>query len=138
MGRFVKNRELDSQSYAYRMSYGASAIRPQSPVDGQFRFNTDTNVVEVYYNSTWNSLAKVGNATIIKDSQGNYTGSNLESADGSRTTFTMSQSYNSGQEAQVLIYVGNIFQNPGVAYTFDGSTTVTFTDRKSTRLNSSH
>lgn len=127
MGRFVNNRELHSQSYAFRMPYGASAIRPSAPVNGQFRFNTDTNVVEVYYNSTWNTLAKVGNATIIKDSQGNYTGSNLESTDGTRTTFTMSQSYASGKEAQVLIYVGSIFQNPGVAYTFNGTTTVTFT-----------
>ena len=127
MGRFVNNRELHSQGYAYRMPLGASAIRPGSPVDGQFRFNTDDTVVEVYYNGTWNSIAKVGNATIIKDSQGNYTGTNLESADGFRTTFTMSKSYTSGQEAQALIYVGSIFQNPGVAYTFDGTTTVTFT-----------
>ena len=125
MGRFVNNRELHSQSYAFRMPYGSSAVRPAAPVSGLFRFNTDTNLVEIYYNGAWNSVAKVGSSTIVKDSQGS--GSNLAAADGSRTTFTMSYSYSAGQEAQVLIYVGNVFQNPGVAYTFDGSTTVTFT-----------
>jgi len=128
MGRFLKNTELGGQGYSTRMQTGTSALRNGNPVDGLFRFNTDTQLVEVYYNSTWNSVAKVGVSTIVKDSQGaGSPGSNLEAADGSRTTFTMSQSYASGKEAQVLIYVGNIFQNPGVAYTFNGTTTVTFT-----------
>jgi hypothetical protein len=128
MGRFLKNRELDSQGYSTRMPVGTTALRTNTPVNGLFRFNTDTNRVEVYYNSIWNDLAKVGVSQIVKDSQGaGAPGSNLESADGTRTTFTMSKIYASGQEAQVLIYVGNIFQNPGVAYTFNGTTTVTFT-----------
>ena len=125
MGRFIKNSELHSQGYSYRMPYGSSALRSFAPVDGLFRFNTETTQVEVYYNGVWNSIAKVGYSTIVKDSQG--AGSNLATADGSRTTFTMSYSYSAGQEAQVLIYVGNVFQNPGVAYTFDGTTTITFT-----------
>jgi hypothetical protein len=125
MGRFLKNRELDSPGYAYRMPYGPSSLRPGAPVDGQFRYNTDTGRVEFYYNSTWNTVAKVGSSTVVKDSQGS--GSNLGSADGVTVTFTMSYAYSAGQEAQVLVYVGNIFQNPGVAYTFNGTTTVTFT-----------
>lgn len=128
MGRFVKNRELQSQGYSYRMPVGSTYLRMPSPTDGLFRFNTDTNQVEIYYNSAWNSVAKVGVSQIVKDSQGATSpGANLESADGSRTTFTMSTTYNSGQEAQVLVYVGNVFQNPGVAYTFNGSNIITFT-----------
>jgi hypothetical protein len=129
MGRFVNNRELRSQGYAYRLPYGSTSLRPSSPVNGLVRFNEDTNQIEAYYNSTWNSLAKVGNATIEKDSQASPTsgGATLESADGVRTTFTMSQSYTSGQEAQVICYVGNVYQNPIVTYTFNGTTTITFT-----------
>jgi hypothetical protein len=128
MGRFVKNREVPSQGYSARMPNGGTALRTSSPVSGLFRFNEDTNLVEVYYSGAWNSVAKVGVSTIVKDSQGaGSPGANLEAADGSRVTFTMSQSYASGKEAQVLIYVGNVFQNPGVAYTFNGTTTVTFT-----------
>lgn len=129
MGRFVKNRELHSQGYAYRVPVGGTALRPTNPVNGLVRFNTDTNQLEAYYNTIWNSLAKVGNATIIKDSQASPTpgGATLETADGSRTEFTMSQSYLAGEEAQVICYVGNIYQNPGVAYDFDGTTKITFT-----------
>jgi len=39
----------------------------------------------------------------------------------------MGYSYTSGQEAQVIVYVGNVYQNPTVAYTFNGTTTITFT-----------
>jgi len=128
MGRFLKNRDIESQGYSARLPVGPTALRTSSPVSGLIRFNTDTNRVEVYYNSVWNDLAKVGVSQIVKDSQGaGAPGSNLEAADGTRTTFTMSKSYTAGQEAQVLIYVGNIFQNPGIAYTFNGTTTVTFT-----------
>lgn len=128
MGRFVKNRDIETQGYAARMPFGPTALRSASPVNGLFRFNTDTNRVEVYYNATWNVLAKVGISEIVKDSQGaTAPGANLEAADGTRTTFTMSKSYASGQETQVLVYVGNIFQNPGIAYTFNGTTTITFT-----------
>jgi hypothetical protein len=128
MGRFVKNRNIPTQGYAVRMPYGPSSLRPSNPVTGLFRFNEDTTQVEVYYNGVWNSVAKVGAATIVKDSQGAPSpGSNLLPADGSATTFTMSQSYSAGQEAQVLVYVGNVFQNPGVAYTFNGTNVITFT-----------
>ena len=128
MGRFVKNRELSTQGYSVLLPFGGTALRSPSPQNGLIRYNTDTTRVEVYYNGAWNSMAKIGASTIVKDSQGaSSPGANLEAADGTRTTFTMSKSYTSGQEAQVLIYVGNIFQNPGVAYTFNGTTTVTFT-----------
>lgn len=128
MGRFVKNRALQSQGYSYRMPIGNTTLRMLDPVDGLFRFNTDINQVEIYYNGNWNSIAKVGVSQIVKDSQGAPSpGANLESANGTRTTFTMSKSYSAGNETQVLVYVGNIFQNPGVAYTFNGSNIITFT-----------
>lgn len=129
MGRFVSNRELKSQSYSIRLPQATSSFPYGNPsVSGEIRYNTTNNQIEYWDGSAWQIIAKVGNSTIVKDSQGAASpGSNLVAADGSRTTFTMSQSYTSGQEAQVLVYVGNIFQNPGVAYTFNGTTTITFT-----------
>jgi hypothetical protein len=125
MGRFAKNRELKDQGYAIRVPVGSSAVRSGSPVNGLIRYNSDTSKFEFYFNNNWYNLAKEGTVTIVKDSQGS--GSNLGAADGVTSTFTMSYTYSSGQEAQVLVYVGNIFQNPGVAYTFNGTTTITFT-----------
>lgn len=128
MGRFVKNRSLEGWDHATRLQYGTSSTRPLHPTNGLIRYNTDNSLVEVYYGGVWNSIAKVGNVVVVKDSQGaSAPGSNLAVADGIITEFTMSSAYDSGEETQVLVYVGNVFQNPGVAYTFDGSTTITFT-----------
>jgi hypothetical protein len=125
MGRFAKNRELKDQGYAIRVPVGSSAVRTGSPTTGLVRYNTDTARFEFYYNSNWYNIAKEGSSTIVKDSQG-Y-GSNLGAADGVINTFTMSYSYTAGQEAQVIVFVGSVYQNPGVAYTFNGTTTITFT-----------
>lgn len=119
MARFVRNRNLQNYkpSTALRMPTGGTGIRPVSPVEGLFRFNSDTKTVEVYYNSVWNSVAKEGVSNIVKDQ---FTGT------GATNTFVMSYSYVNGKEAQVLIFVGGVFQVPGTAYSFNGTTTLTF------------
>jgi hypothetical protein len=55
----------------------------------------------------------------VKDS---FTGDNTTSIFG-----PMSYAYTAGQEAQVIAVVNNVIQNPGVGFTFDGSTNITFT-----------
>lgn len=119
MARFAKNRKLerDTASTAVRPPVGSSALRPSSPATGLFRFNTDNTVMEIYYNGVWNNVAKEGVSVIAKDQ---FTGAI------GVTQFTMTYSYASGREAQVLIFVGGVFQVPGTAYTFNGTTTITF------------
>jgi hypothetical protein len=119
MARFARNRKLerDTIATAVRAPYGTSALRPVSPVDGLFRFNADNNVMEIYYSAQWNNVAREGVSTIVKDQFTGATGVN---------TFTMSYSYANGREAQVLVFVGGVFQVPGTAYTFNGTTTITF------------
>ena len=119
MARFAKNRKLerDTASNAVRPPVGSSALRPGSPTTGLFRFNTDNTVMEIYYNGVWNSVAKEGVSVIAKDQ---FTGAI------GVTQFTMTYSYASGREAQVLIFVCGVFQVPGTAYTFNGTTTITF------------
>ena len=99
------------------MPYGTTALRPATPIDGDFRFNKDTNKVEVYYQSQWNSISKIGQVTITKDT---FVG------DGTTINYTMTKSYTAGEETKIIAVVGNIFQNPGVAFTVSG-TTITFT-----------
>lgn len=118
MGRFVKNKELKSASYSIRAPYGYSAVGPDSPVDGLFRFNSTSLAYEGYVNGSWKSFAFTGISTVEKDS---FVG------DGTTTSFgPIARSYAAGEEVLMLVFVGNIFQNPGVAYTVLG-TTVTFT-----------
>jgi len=115
--RSLKNPVLRTFGYATVMPYGSTALRPTTPVDGEFRFNTETNKMEVYYSSVWNSISKIGQVTITKDT---FTG------DSSQSLFTMTKSYSAGEEPKIIVVVGNVFQNPGVAFTVSG-TTLTFT-----------
>ena len=134
MGRFASNRQIKGQSYSIQLPQATTAFNYGNPaVIGSIRFVTDTNVVQYYdaTNSIWQTFAKVGNATIKKDSSLTPLGggATLSTPNSVLTTFTMSTSYASGSEAQVLVFLGGVYQNPGVAYTFSGtaSTTVTFT-----------
>ena len=131
MGRYLKDRELKSAGYAIRVPVGSQALQPPASlsVPGLVRYNTDTNKLEYYNNTAWQSVAKEGIVLIVKDSNDGLTlngGAALQATDGSRTTFTMSQSYSSGSESQVLVFTGGVFQNPKQAYTFNGTTTITF------------
>ncbi len=117
MGRFLKNEKIRTAGYGVVMPYGPTSLRPSAPIPGDFRFNTDTNKMEIYYSGLWNSVTREGPVNITKDT---FTG------DSSQTNFTMSVSYSAGQETRIIVVIGNVFQNPGVAYTVSG-TTITFT-----------
>jgi hypothetical protein len=118
MGRYLKNKELRSGSYSIRAPYGYSAIGHTSPVTGLFRLNGDTGKLEFYSGSQWRILAIEGAVSITKDT---FTG------DGTNSQFgPMSVSYTAGQETLLLVFIGNVFQNPGVAFTVNG-TNINFT-----------
>jgi hypothetical protein len=118
MGRLLKNTVFKTGSYALGVPVGSSTIAPEFPVVGQTRYNTSTSKLEFYNSSVWNAVAKEGDVTITKDT---LAGDNIIS------DFTMSKTYTSGQEAQVLVFLNTVYQNPGVNYTFNGTTNIHFT-----------
>lgn len=109
MAYFVKARRLEAADGAVIVPAGPTASRPGVPVNGQIRYNTDTTRFEIYYNA-WKEIAINGNITITKDS---FTG------DGSTVAYVLSSAAN---QTATQVYVGNVHQNPGVAYTITGST----------------
>ena len=113
MGFFLKNTEIKTGSTGIRIPTGTTAGRPDNPVTGQLRFNTDTGRFE-FYDGGWKDVTSRGPLTITKDA---FTG------DGVTTNFTLSKAPNS-QEG-VHVYLGNVHQNAGAAYTIT-STTLTF------------
>ena len=115
MGQLIKNTQIKTGSTAIRIPTGTTAERPSTAFSGQLRYNTDTSRFEFYNGSSWANVASRGFVGITKDS---FTG------DGSTLAFTLSTAPNSDQG--VPVYVGNVHQNPGVAYTIS-STTLTFT-----------
>lgn len=111
-GSFAK--ELQT---AFTLPFGTTAQRPVDAVVGDFRFNTDTNLLEYFDGTVFKNLPFQGNLSITQDS---FTG------DGTTTAFTMSKAVTSDQEQRILVGVGNVFQNPANAFTVTG-TTLTFT-----------
>lgn len=116
MGRYLKNTQLEGGSYAIQLPMGSNSLGPDSPVDGQVRFNQSNTRVELFYNSVWNQIAKVGTVSIVVDE---FTG------DGVLTAFTMSQTESS--DSAVLVSIGGVYQQPTTNYTTNGTTTITFT-----------
>lgn len=116
MGTFLKNRELQSGSTGIRIPTGSAATRPDNPVFGMIRYNTDSGLVEFYNGSIWQSMSAGGSISYTVD---NFSG------DGSTTVFTMSVA--ESNEEQIIVFVGSIYQDPATAYTVDGGFDITFT-----------
>lgn len=109
MGNFAKNYRFPG-SGAITVPSGSTADRPAAPTNGQIRYNTDTSRFEIYYNA-WKSIAILGNSTITKDT---FTG------DGMQQNFSLSVTPPS--QNSPIVYLGNVHQNPGVAYSISTST----------------
>jgi hypothetical protein len=122
MGHMLKNTVFRSGSYALGVPTGTSSIGPDSPVNGQTRYNTTTGRLEFYANITgtpsWNAVAREGNVYIARD---NFTGN------GVATQFwPLSTNWTSGQEQQVLVHAGTVYQIPVTNYTFNGTGNIIF------------
>tara|TARA_R100000030_G_scaffold28254_1_gene20740 strand:- start:4530 stop:5912 length:1383 start_codon:yes stop_codon:yes gene_type:complete len=55
--------DLAANTGAFQLPTGTTAQRPGSPSTGFFRFNTDTNKIELYRNGAWGSYEETGQAT---------------------------------------------------------------------------
>lgn len=113
MGRSVKYPKIDRtyKSTGVVIPNGTTAQRPSTATNGTFRYNTDTAKFELYQNGGWINPTSRGKVSIVKDT---FTG------DGSTLAYTLSQTPANANAIQV--FVGNVHQNPSVAYTVSTST----------------
>jgi hypothetical protein len=116
MGRYLKNTQIRGGSYAVQLPLGTSTLGPDSPVNGQIRFNQSNSRVELFYNNQWNQVAKIGSVAINVDE---FTGNAVQ------TVFTMTQVETDANA--VLVQIGGVYQQPNVNYTVNGTTSITFT-----------
>ena len=94
---------------------GNTGQRPATGVTGMQRFNTQTNSLEVYNNTTWQAVGATV-FTVIADDQFN--------GDGSTVAFTLSSSQTTNS---CIVSINGIVQIPTTAYSVSG-TTLTFTE----------
>jgi hypothetical protein len=116
MGYFLKNRQFQSGSTGMVIPTGSSATRPDAPVFGLMRYNTDLGLIEFFNGSIFQSVAVSGGVNYTVDS---FTGT------GAQTVFTMSSVESSADE--IIVFVGSLYQIPVTNYTVDGGYDITFT-----------
>jgi hypothetical protein len=116
MGYFLKNRQFQSGSTGMVIPTGSSATRPDAPVFGLMRYNTDIGLIEFFNGSIFQSVATAGGVNYTVDS---FVG------DGSTVAFNMSEAESNADE--IIVFVGSLYQIPVTNYTVDGSVTITFT-----------
>jgi hypothetical protein len=116
MGNFLKNRRLLSGSSGVVLPTGSTAQRPDFPVFGLIRYNTDSGLIEFFDGSIFQSLTTSGGISYTVDS---FTG------DGSTTVFTMSEQESDAE--QIIVFVGSIYHTTDpVSYTVNGGYDITF------------
>ena len=113
MARLLKNPDVAQGALGVRLPIGSSTLS-DTPVDGVVRFNSTNSKVEFYYNGSWNQIAKIGTVNIVKDT---FTTANATTYYG-----PMTYSYTAGNEANVVVFVGGVYQQPSTNYTFVGNT----------------
>jgi len=115
MPNFYKNRLLLSGSTATVLPVGDDGDRPDYPLTGAIRYNTDLSGIEFYNGSTWIN-ASAGATTYTIDS---FVG------DGTQTQFTLTSTPSNA--SQIIVFVGSVYQAPFVqgggisAYTVAGA-----------------
>ena len=98
MGRYLKNTQIRGGSYAVQLPLGTSTLGPDAPVNGQIRFNQTNSRVELFYNSQWNQVAKIGSVAITVDE---FTGNAVQ------TDYTMTQAESDANA--VLVQIGGVY-----------------------------
>lgn len=114
----LKNQVFSGAAYALGIPKGTSTIGPATPANAQVRWNSTTNKMEFWANSSWNAIAREGNVSISRD---NFTGNGVASQ-----FWPMSTIFSSGDENKVLVHVGTVYQIPVTNYTFNGTGNIIF------------
>jgi hypothetical protein len=104
MGRYLKNSR-----YALRLPT-ATSEGPSTLVDGLIRFNSDNDRLQYTFNGAWKDLALIGNTNILIQE---------EIGDGITTDFVMDEPV--ANATDVMVFIGGVFQEPGVNYTIAGN-----------------
>jgi hypothetical protein len=110
MGYYLKNRQLQSGGSGVVLPAGSTAQRPDNPVFGLIRYNTDLPGVEYFNGTQFISLADGGNFAYVVD--------NLGPGDGVTSTFVMSEQVT--DPTQIIVFVGSIYQIATTNYTVTG------------------
>lgn len=113
MGVSLKNPAIGNNTNSV-MPIGPTVDREANPAIGSFRFNTDarsnSGAIEIFDGAKWELISVAGLAAVTKDS---FSGNSVT------TDFTMSRTVPTAYD--VVVFIGNVHQNPMMAYSVSGN-----------------
>lgn len=116
-------RIVTSSNNSLELPAGPKVDRPPQIVNGQIRYDTDTDNIEARVNLVWQYVRLVAPANLTVQNLG--VGNNQTAVFGPLNV-NYAPSYAAG-DANVMVYVDNVYQIPGVNYTLGNATTATNT-----------
>jgi len=119
----VDGRLVTDSTNSYELPRGTKIQRPPQVVNGQIRYSTTLKEIEARVKDVWEKVRTVRPATLAVQNLG--VGNNQNAVFGPLNT-DYSPSYAAG-DANVMVYVDNVYQIPGVNYTLGAGTTATNT-----------
>lgn len=119
MGRYAKNRELDSAAYTVRFPMGSAIAAPNDPVTALVRYNETRRRAEMYLKNKWRPF--LFGSDIEYPHKDTFYGTGVQTVFG-----PMRFAYPTGNELFLQVFIHNVWQNPGVAYVVNGYE-ITFT-----------
>ena len=114
-------RIITTSTNSLELPKGTKLQRPSSVVNGQIRYSTTLKNIEARIDNLWEIIRTVTPANLAVQQLGN--GNNHQTTFGPLNP-DYSRSYAAGP-ANVMVYIDNVYQIPGVNYTIGSASTVT-------------
>jgi len=115
----IENRTaVFNSTGSVQLPAGSAVVRPTGISAGAIRYNTTDSVLEYYSGSSWYTIK---NTSVVQINKQSFTG------DGSTILFG-TLNYTVTYANNILVFIGQVYQEPGTNYTITGAgTTITFT-----------
>lgn len=125
MGRFVKSpRTTEAVASLQVVPSGNGIDEPADAKIGSIRYDLTTNTLRVYNGLAWQSLTTSGSAPVAYNS---FTADGIANVFGPVQNASFSPVIlDPGQEPGILVFIDSIYQTPYSAYTFNGTSNITF------------
>ena len=119
----VDGRLVTNSTNSYELPRGTKIQRPTEVVNGQIRYSTTLKEIEARVNDVWEKIRTVRPGKLAVQNLG--VGNNQNAVFGPLNP-DYTPSYLAG-DANIMVYVDNVYQIPGVNYTVGSASTVTNT-----------
>jgi hypothetical protein len=126
MARLIKNpRTTEASALTQRIPRGPTNNEPVPSTAGSLRYDTTSDYMRVYDGTAWRNLRTTEPVLVHRNS---FTGDGVASSFGPVVDSNIDPVVLiPGFESSYLVFIDSVYQTPLVAYTFNNTSTISFT-----------